>query len=289
MFENSWMDVWEGREPTEPVGAVFTKPEVTSLILDLAGYIPSSCRLAERRLLEPSCGDGAFLLEIIRRLIESEKSHQSCINWWDNALAQAITACDLNSGFVALARDQVMELLQKEGCPAARARGLVESWIRHSDFLLTKWPEKFDFVVGNPPYVRIEELPVRVLQRYRELYPTCTDRADLYVAFFENGLRLLSSTGCLAFICANRFAKNLYGRGLRQLIAQQFHVRYYLNLEHTQPFVNEVSAYPCITVIDRQRGKPTRAATLRQADATTLDKFRPAKGKRASSDRKSVV
>lgn len=35
LFEQSWLDVWQGREPLEPVGAIFTKPEVTSLILDL--------------------------------------------------------------------------------------------------------------------------------------------------------------------------------------------------------------------------------------------------------------
>ncbi len=283
LFETSWMDVWEGREPTEPVGAVFTKPEVTSLILDLAGYTPENGRLAERRLLEPSCGDGAFLAAIIHRLIASERLHCTQVNWADAILARALTACDLNNGFVSLARQQVAVLLEKEGCPPLRARALGEQWIRHTDFLLTSWQENFDFVVGNPPYVRIEDLPPKVLSRYRELYPTCADRADLYVAFFENGLRLLSPSGCLAFICANRFAKNLYGRGLRQLIAQDFHVRYYLNLEHTQPFVTDVSAYPCITVIDRQRGEPTHAATLDQVDKTTLDDFRPVKTKRVSS------
>ena len=283
LFETSWLDVWEGREPTEPVGAVFTKPEVTSLILDLAGYTPENGRLAARRLLEPSCGDGAFLAAIIRRLIASERLHRPQVDWEDAVLACALTACDLNSGFVALARQQTADLLQNEGCPPVRARALGAKWIRHTDFLLTSWPETFDFVIGNPPYVRIEDLPSKVLGRYRELYPTCTDRADLYVAFFENGLRLLSSAGCLAFICANRFAKNLYGRGLRQLIARDFHVRYYLNLEHTQPFVTDVSAYPCITVLDRLRDEPTHAATLNKVDKSSLDHFRPGKTKRVSS------
>ncbi len=282
LFETSWMDVWEGREPAEPVGAVFTKPEVTSLILDLVGYAPDAERLANRRLLEPSCGDGAFLAEIIRRLISSERLHCTEVDWNDDDLADAVTACDLNSGFVALARRQVADLLQAGGCPPARAVVLSERWIRHADFLLTSWPSSYDFVVGNPPYVRIEELPPRVLARYRELYPTCTDRADLYVAFFENGLRLLSPTGALAYICANRFAKNLYGRSLRQLIAREFHVRYYLNLEHTQPFATDVSAYPCITVIDRLRGEATRAATLESVDLITLQSLRPANGKTAS-------
>lgn len=270
------MDVWDGAEPCEPVGAIFTKPEVIALILDLAGYRPDTERLASRRLLEPSCGDGAFLVAAIRRLLASERAHRTIIDWHDVDLECALTACDLNSGFIAQARQQVADLLTEEGCPMPRSMALAERWIVHADFLLAHWPEPFDFVVGNPPYVRIEDLPAKVLSRYRELYRTSTDRADLYIAFFENGLRLLSPHGCLAFICANRFAKNLYGRTLRQLIASQFHVRYYLNLEHTQPFISDVSAYPCIAVIDRQRGQPTQSATLTNLSPATLHTLAPA-------------
>lgn len=275
LFEQSWMDVWDGREPHEPVGAVFTKPEIVRLILDLAGYTAKQQRLSQRRILEPSCGDGAFLALVIGRLLESERTHLKSIDWSAPELGAAIRACDLNSGFVALARQTARETLCAAGCPAERAAALAEQWIVHADFLLTNWPERFDFVVGNPPYVRIEDLPPVVLQRYRELYSTCTDRADLYVAFFEKGLRLLTPAGCLAFICANRFAKNLYGRRLRELIAHEFRVRYYLNLEHTQPFAHDVSAYPCITILDRERGGPTFAATLESLDSDTLTSLLP--------------
>lgn len=275
LFETSWMDVWDGHEPNEPVGAVFTKPEIVELILDLAGYRVGAQRLSGKRILEPSCGDGAFLNAIISRLLESELSHRGMIDWEDAELGSAVCACDLNSGFVALARESTRTALLSAGCPARRAAALADQWIVHADFLLSSPRERFDFVVGNPPYVRIEDLPPLVLQRYREIYSTCTDRADLYVAFFEKGLRMLGSDGCLAFICANRFAKNLYGRRLRELIASEFRVRYYLNLEHTQPFAQDVSAYPCITVLDRKRGSPTLAATLENLEAGTLASLRP--------------
>lgn len=270
LFETNWRDVWEDHTPDQPVGAVFTKPEIIELILDMAGYTPEKNRLADSRLLEPSCGDGAFLAAAVTRLLSSELTHRGHIDWGDESIGQAITACDVNSGFVAEARRHVTDQLIGAGCPTARAEALAGRWVEHADFLLTMRSNRFDYVVGNPPYVRIEELPERVLRRYRETFATCADRADLYVAFFEQGLRLLSERGALAFICANRFAKNLYGRGLRELIARQFHVRYYINLEHTQPFVTEVSAYPCITVIDRDRGQPTRAASLDNLEPGTL-------------------
>lgn len=262
LFEQDWRDVWDGAAPTEPIGAVFTKVEVTEFIMDLAGYDPQAKRLAASRLLEPSCGDGAFLTIAVRRLLESEQRFRPTIDWSDPDLANAIKACDVNIGFVIEARNKIAEQLVAAGCPLARAKALVEKWVEHSDFLLKVWREKFDHVIGNPPYVRIEDLPGKVLQRYRETYQTCVERADLYVAFFEQGLHLLSPDGNLAFICANRFAKNLYGRALRELIARDFRVRYYLNLEHTQPFATEVSAYPCVVVLDRQHGALTRAASL---------------------------
>jgi|CXWL01.1.fsa_nt_gi SAM-dependent methyltransferase len=270
LFEQDWRDVWDGAAPTEPVGAVFTKPEVTEFILDLAGYRPLSGRLADRRLLEPSCGDGAFLGAAVRRLLASERKHRGEVVWDDTQLAAALKACDVNIGFVTLARERIIRLLVADGCPAERANTLSAGWVEHADFLLANWRERFDFVIGNPPYVRIEDLPQGVLGRYRELFPTCVDRADLYIAFFEQGLRLLSPDGQLAFICANRFAKNQYGRSLRELIARQYRVRYFLNLEHTQPFVTDVSAYPCIVVIDRRVDKATRAASLDSVDAPVL-------------------
>jgi methylase of polypeptide subunit release factors len=275
LFQQSWIDVWEGRAPQEPVGAIFTKPEITRLIFDLSGYEPARERLLLARLLEPSCGDGAFVVEAARRLIAAERLRFPKVDWRDVRLDRAITACDLNEGFVRLARSALSDYLMTEGCPATRALQLGEAWVQHTDFLLSAWPGGFDFVIGNPPYVRIEDLPAGVLQRYRELYVTCADRADLYIAFFEKGLRLLSERGCLAFICANRFAKNLYGRRLRELIARSYHVRYYVNLEHTQPFVTEVSAYPCITVIDRSAGAPTHAAELADLGPETLAALLP--------------
>ncbi len=274
LFASDWQSVWKAADSIEPVGAIFTKPEIVELILDLAGYDASNQRLATRRLLEPSCGDGAFLTAVLSRLLRSEAQHSGRVDWMDTALDRAIRAADISIASVRAARVLVHDLLTQAGCADGRAAQLAETWIVHTDFLLTDWPERFDFVVGNPPYVRIEDVPKAVLSRYREIFPTTTDRADLYVAFFEKGLELLAGTATLAFICANRFTKNKYGQSLRRLIAQQYRVRSYINLEHTQPFISDVSAYPAVVVIDRERGKPTRAATLSDIEPETIESVR---------------
>lgn len=259
LLEADWRDLWNGAS-AEALGAVYTKPAVVEFILDLAGYCADR-ELSKIRLLEPSCGDGVFIAAVLRRLIASVLKNGS-IAWFDPDLESAITGVDIDAGTLEKARIKSEEILVESGCPQRRAAELAECWFKQTDFLLEVWTRQFDVITGNPPYVRIEALPKIVLSRYRRLYTTITDRADLYVAFIERSLELLSPEGVLAFICANRFAKNQYGKALRRLISSQYHVKYYVNLEHTQPFLSEVSAYPAVIVIDKHQEEPTLAATI---------------------------
>lgn len=269
LFDLDWREVW-GAEIPESAGAVFTRPEVVELILDLAGYVPATQRLAAKSLLEPGCGDGAFLDLVIERLLASEVTHLGKVNWRDPLLENAICAADISESSITAARALIVRKLVACGCQDQRARELSLAWTLHTDFLLHPWDRRFDYVVGNPPYVRLEELPRHVLGHYRQRFETATDRADLYVPFFEQSLRLLTVDGVLAFICANRFARNQYGAALRRLMTSRFHVSHYINLEHTQPFQEDVSAYPAIIVVDNRRGEPTLAATLQDCAPSTL-------------------
>ena len=270
LFPLDWREVWKDAETVEPVGSVYTKREIVDFMLDLAGYRVDAARLAERRVLEPGCGDGAFLAAVTDRLVESEVRTAGQIRWKDHVLDEAVTACDISQAAVDASREAVSRQLSALGCPPRRAQQLADRWVRRADFLLEEWNAQFDLVIGNPPYVRIEDLPRRVLVAYRERYATVTDRADLYVPFFERGLELLSEHGVLAFICANRFTKNKYGEALRKLIADRYHVRCYVNLEHAQPFERDVSAYPAIFVLDRARRGRTVAATFDDIKAANL-------------------
>ncbi len=274
LFEPNWRELWNGAEDSDAVGAIYTKPEIVELILDLAGYLPADRRLTTLQLLEPSCGDGAFLQAVVRRLLESERIHAGTIDWNGPDLGKSIRAIDLSAAAVGKARALIISALVHEGCPLERAKALAGSWAVQGDFLLAQWNQTFSIVVGNPPYVRLEGLPKAVLAQYRRGFATLKDRADLYIAFLERGLQLLAGDGVLAFICANRFAKNQYGSALRQLISERFRVRHYINLEHTQPFLSDVSAYPAIVAIDRMRGGETQAGTLNDVAALTLEAVR---------------
>lgn len=77
--------------------------------------------------------------------------------------------------------------------------GLRDAWVLCGDFLLQNEKRSFDFIIGNPPYIRIEQLSATLQAEYRSRYASLFDRADIYVAFIEHGLDLLSQDGKLSF------------------------------------------------------------------------------------------
>ena len=252
----------------EERGAIFTRPEVVDFILDVVGYSPSN-PLYQLSLLEPSFGGGDFLLPAISRLLsacEAARARGEIVPKLDNC----IRAVELHADSFEKTRAKVVETLQANDIKRAEAKRLADQWLVQGDFLLAGLPEAFDFVVGNPPYVRQELIPAALLAEYRRRYATLYDRADLYIPFIERSLRLLKEGGKLSFICADRWMKNRYGGPLRALIARDYHLQAYVDMVDTPAFQSDVIAYPAITVIERAAPGPTLVAARPQIDGDYL-------------------
>ena len=255
----------------ESRGAVFTRREVVDFILDLAGYTPDQ-PLYERRLLEPSFGAGDFLLPAVERLLVAWRVHGDGGSPFD-ALRDAIRAVELHRDTFQATRRALLECLKISNIDAQTANRLADAWLAQGDFLLAPLEGRFDYAVGNPPYVRQELIPEALLREYRTRYATIYDRADLYVPFIERSLSLLAPGGTLGFICADRWMKNRYGAPLRKLVADQYHLKAYVDMTGSDAFHREVSAYPAVTVIRREPGGPTRIAHRPEIGAALLGRL----------------
>ena len=240
-------------------GAVFTRRWVVELILDLAGYTADR-DLLRRRAIEPACGEGAFLGPIVDRLVESHRRHGGDLP----AAARAIRACDLQPSHVETCRALVVDRLAAAGLFAADAQLLAEEWVSHDDFLLAAHEVRTaDFVLGNPPYIRLEAVPTVLSDAYRRACRTMAGRSDVFVGFFEVGLKALKPGGTLGFICADRWMRNQYGQRLRNLVASQYSVEATIEMHDVDAFEAEVSAYPSVTVLRRAAQGPALVATTR--------------------------
>ena len=245
-------------------GAIFTRRVVVDFILDLIGYT-ADIDLHETSLLEPSFGDGDFLLPAIERLLAARlRAQQSGAQI--GSIDHCIQAVELHADSYMLTRDKVVALLTRSHFSSDEAQRIAQVWLVQGDYLLADLQSEFDFIVGNPPYVRQELIPGPLLEEYRRRYTTLYDRADLYVPFIERSLHLLKDRGQLSFICSDRWMKNKYGGPLRDLVSQQFHLGAYIDMVDADAFHSEVSAYPAITVISRNRPGPTRVAERPQLD-----------------------
>lgn len=255
----------------EARGAVFTRREVVDFILDLSGYT-ADAPLHSSRLLEPSFGGGDFLLPAIERLLQSWRAANGSKDAF-NALSNCIRAVELHHDTFIQAKVLVIAALQDAGISSKDAEALADCWLIQGDFLLADIPGQFDFVVGNPPYVRQELIPDVLMTEYRARYKTIYDRADLYVPFIERSLNHLTNGGNLGFICADRWMKNRYGGPLRHMIATGFHLKVYVDMTATQAFHSDVIAYPAITVISRQKAGTTRIVHSPELDGAHLKRL----------------
>jgi hypothetical protein len=231
----------------EPKGVVYTQPWVVGLILDLSGYCAED-DLAVRYAVEPSAGAGAFLVPMVRRLMRSVASHRRSAA----DARESIRAYELDGDAANQATRLVVQELRDHGLSETEACDLAQSWIGVGDYLLTSPQDRrADLVVGNPPYIRYDDLPPDALEAYRRLYPTMVGRCDIYVAFIEAGLRQLKEGGALAFICADRWMRSAYGAELRRMISAAFGVETVIEMHDAPAFDEEVAAYPAVIVIRR--------------------------------------
>ncbi len=248
-------------DPGADYGEVFTRSWIVDLILDLVGYTADR-DLGAQRLVEPSCGTGAFVLPALDRLIASCGEHDRDLT----AVGDAIRAFDLLEANAERSRKAIALRLELAGLARPRAESLAATWVTTGDFLLQDHDlAAADYVVGNPPYIRLEAVPGHVMEAYRRRCSTMRGRADIYVGFIERGLDLLTPGGALGFICADRWMRNQYGAGLRELISDRFAVETVITMHDVDAFEQDVSAYPAVVVL---RHAEQQDVVLAQANST---------------------
>jgi len=175
-------------------------------------------------------------------------------------------------------RGEIGLLLQGLGFPGETATKMA-SWNPYdqnqsSVFFEPSWmfgmADGFDVVIGNPPYVRQESIK-HLKEALKPLYQCYTGTADLYVYFYERGLRLLRSHGVLTYISSNKYFRSNYGKPLREYLTSQSKIHQIIDFGDAPVFT--AIAYPTIVITENAKAEKQQILTLNWKMGEPIEQF----------------
>lgn len=235
--------------------------------------------LARLKILDPSCGSGAFLIEVFEQLyqeyersndrLEELRGQRSLFDLDRRILQNNLYGVDLNGEAVEICRLSLWIKTAQRGKPLTSldhtirvGNSVVDDVSVHPKAF--NWREAFpdvferggfDVVVGNPPYVRQEWIsPFKpyLQANYKAYHGT----ADLYVYFYELGIRLLRPGGRLSFIVTNKWMRAGYGEPLRRFFAENSWLESVVDFGHAKQIFEDADVFPSIIVTSKPTEGP---------------------------------
>ena len=171
-------------------------------------------------------------------------------------------------------RNEISELLKRDGFPNETTQKIAY-WNPYdqntiADFFDTEWmfgiKDGFDVVIGNPPYINIENLPVATKNYLFKNYQACKGRTDIYIAFLEKSISVLNTKGMISFILPSAFATQKYGEKMRQILIEDHSIREVVDASSYRIFENAL-VYNIILMVGNHKGQDQTKIRLHYSNA----------------------
>lgn len=117
----------------------------------------------------------------------------------------------------------------------------------------------FDIVIGNPPYVKVQNLTHDTIDILKANYDTAWKRIDMSTLFIELGYKLINSEGTVNYITSNQFLSTEYGRKMREFFVEKQAVRQIVDFGDLRVFENAMTYVSIFFVAKRKNSKFTYA------------------------------
>ncbi|MFH1642734.1 MAG: N-6 DNA methylase [Nanoarchaeota archaeon] len=301
------------KEERKALGEFYTPDEVIEYILDGVKYT-SKDELFEKDLIDPACGSGGFLVKAINRYIEkyvyklgksdrskltpqqSKEILESVINHIYgldinpfachiaemNLLFQVIDLFELvrrKDPDYKLPRFKIyqtdsLKLPSNQKDLVAFSSGKFESYAKEHEEVDSIKNKEFDFVVGNPPYVRVQFLPLETVTYWKEHYKVAHKRVDIYVPFYERGIRFLKEGGKLGYITSDQYLVREYGQELRRYLLENMNILQIIDFKDVEVF-QDITIYTLVFLAEKSNKRGSfLCVTAKRKQEKFLDSIR---------------
>ncbi len=190
---------------------VFTPDQNVIELLDWCNYTQD---LYDKKIIENSCGNGQILKEVVKRYIEDSIKNNRNNNEIKSGLENHIYGIEYD-------REKYDECICNLDI-ITRKYGLEKvNWknIKQKDALAEIEKNKFDYVVGNPPYIKYKSLSIKDRKYIKCNFNTCrSGKFDYCYAFIEASILMLKNNGMMAYLIPSSIFKNVFAQNLRDFI-----------------------------------------------------------------------
>lgn len=227
-------------------GIIYTPKWIVDLILDRIEYKKN---VYKKKIVDPACGEGNFLIIVVDRFLKDCKENNLNLNEIRELLYNNIYGFDIDNNVVFRCKNNLNNVAKLYGIDK------VEWNVLHIDSLdknkIKQYFNFFDYVIGNPPYIRIQHLGKERREKIQKDWIFCKNGStDIYIAFFELGLNLLNENGILGYITPNTFFKTETAKAFRNYLMKKKFIREITDFNYHQVF-NDVITYSAITILDK--------------------------------------
>lgn len=233
-------------------GSERTPEDIINYMLDIVDYRDKN--VENKTIIDPACGTGTFVAKIVRRYVEwtikygKEYIVESLIKY------KLIKAYDTKPSNVYVTKLIIICILIKleviDSIDEIKTI-MCRLPIYCKDFLKAK--DRADFIVGNPPYIRLQNLPVEYRNYIKENFSCATGRFDIYTCFIEAACQRTNDQGKVCLITSNKFMTANYGEGIRRYLANHVRVNRIVDLHDTKFF--GAAVLPAILFCEKNQGK----------------------------------
>jgi type I restriction-modification system DNA methylase subunit len=229
------------------------------------------------RVLDPACGSGSFLIkafDVLNEYYEQTKDYQQTeldlktgipFTAKVKILANNIFGVDLDKQAVEIAQLNLLLKIAEKG----HRLPLLEQSIKCGNSLIDdekiagpkafKWEDNFkdiiendgfDVVIGNPPYVRVDNLKKSDKKYWKTIFCSTQGKYDLYYLFIESAFRLLRNNGRCGFIVPNKFCAASSAKCLREIIVNNSDQCTIISVSHL-PIFKDAANYPVLLLLKK--------------------------------------
>lgn len=231
------------------MGKIYTPNYLVKNICDMAGYVTG--KINKKHVIDNSCGDGAFLCEIIERYINDFLIYSNDKKTLKKELEEYVHGIELDYSESELCKKNMQNVCLKYGIESVKFDIVCANTLH----VLPNYLGKMDFILGNPPYVRVHNFGNNY-QEFKDFEFSQGGMTDLYLVFYEIGIKMLNKTGILSYIAPSSFFTSLAGKNFRKRILKTNKIVSICDLKHFQPF-NAATTYTAIVTISNSKSDDT--------------------------------